>query len=213
MSKANPKQLIVEGNDDIALISSIMNKRIPKWKKNNRDYLVHIALADTEKSNGGKNKIDYKNVLRIAKSCTHLGIVTDADDDFSAAEQKIKNIIKDVESTLKENDLKLDFWIMPNNKDPGMIEDFALALIEETSLLGYAGDVSQTAKQQHSAPYKSAHNTKAVVRTWLAWQDEPGIRMGNAVNNNIINAKAADADKFVEWFCGFFELESSAEHE
>lgn len=206
------KLLIVEGNDDLSLISNIMKKRIKDWynpkeiKPNN--YLVQLVLSDPEESStGGKSKITYKNVSFRSKSeYTHIGIVVDADHDFAATKDKISAICKQA----SENYLSTvyDFWIMPDNLSNGMIEDFALSLTSESPLLAYSETVSRMAKNEpYCAPYKKIHATKSKIRTWLAWQDEPGIRIGHAINKGIINADSPQADKFVNWFSGFYNLE------
>ena len=208
------KILIVEGYDDLSFISAIMKNRIKGWivkpehKNSSKDkFLVQINICDDEGATGGKAQITYENTLRISKGgYTHVGIVLDADQDFQAANGKAINII----NRMKQNypGVNLSSWIMPTNKDVGMIEDFALTLVSPSQLLSFADSTSLTAqKQPHNAPYKNIHTSKAKLRTWLAWQDEPGIRMGNAAIKGIIDTKSANANAFVDWFSTFFEVE------
>ena len=208
------KLLIVEGNDDISFVSGIMNKRVKGWivdkslgNNDKNKFLVRIEIIATEGATGGKSQINFDNVHRKAKNgATHLGIILDADNSYSQAQIKVNGIIETVKD--KYPDIKYGYWIMPNNCKNGMVEDFALSMIKSNVLLKYAKSVARTAKAiPNKAPYRKIHTSKAQIRTWLAWQDEPGMRMGNAIIGDIINAKSPKADSFVNWFSEFFEVE------
>ena len=43
------------------------------------------------------------------------------------------------------------------------------------------------------------HRAKAVIHTWLAWQSEPGVRMGAAVTRKYLEPQAPTALAFVAW--------------
>lgn len=68
---------------------------------------------------------------------------------------------------------RLGFWLMPNNQDPGMLEDFCLDMIDPNHQK-VAEDAVVLAEERDVANFKAAHRSKAVVHTYLAWQNEPG---------------------------------------
>ena len=98
-------------------------------------------------------------------------------------------------------------WIMPNNRFTGMLEDWLVGLIPEESgpLYELARHCVSEAKQQ-DAPFKPVHRTKAEIHTWLAWQDEPGLRLYDAVTHGVLDPTRPASGPFVNWFRGLFRL-------
>ena len=96
---------------------------------------------------------------------------------------------------------RIGVWLMPNNRDRGMLETFLQGLIPESrfDLLDHARSSTDTANKQHQAPFKPTHQEKAVVHTFLAWMDEPGYPFGQSFQNNSFDAKTVLACLFVEW--------------
>jgi hypothetical protein len=102
--------------------------------------------------------------------------------------------------------LKLGIWLMPNNVSCGMLEAFLLDLIPEGDpLIGYANKAAKTA-QRLGAPFKPAHHQKAIVHTWLAWQDEPGAQLHQAVKKQVLASTGPHAAPFVKWFRELFDV-------
>ncbi len=202
--KSLSRKLIVEGRGDIDILDALFSKTIAGWIE--KDKPVEIRLSEKE---GGKDSIKYENIERIAKGePSHLGIVLDADNSFKATQDKIENIFKKIEAYIKENDnkTKLSYWIMPTHRSEGMIEDFMLNMIQDNELKEYAKSVAVLAKTDFNAPYKDAHVSKAYFKTWLAWQDQPGISAPTAINKNIFDINASLTSEFLKWFRDFYEL-------
>ena len=102
---------------------------------------------------------------------------------------------------------KLGIWIMPDNRSHGMLETFLLFLApnETDALVTLATDVCRQAKHL-GAPYKEVHQMKAHIYSWLAWQDEPGRQLHQAVKEHILKASSPYALPFVGWFRNLFEV-------
>lgn len=47
--------------------------------------------------------------------------------------------------------------------------------------LNWACNCVDAARQQNFASFKKVHHSKAVIHTYLAWQDEPGNPLGQAI--------------------------------
>jgi hypothetical protein len=72
-----------------------------------------------------------------------------------------------------EDEPRLGLWLMPNNQDVGMLEDFCLQLAEPKSLT-YAKECVEQAMAKEISTFKQVHLSKAIIHTYLAWCDEPG---------------------------------------
>jgi hypothetical protein len=203
------KILIGEGNDDLSAISSICQARIKNFFKDGK-YAVETRLSGSETPTGGKSNIDIKSIKRTSKieTLTHLAFIVDADSSFDDAEKKCKSIMSALRADTLYDAKRFSYWIMPTQKDNGMLEDFILSLLDEqSSLLQFSEKSAYQAKREHNAPFNDLHSSKAKLRTWLAWQDEPGMRIGHAVKGKIIDPYHVNTTQFLQWFCDFFELE------
>lgn len=99
-------------------------------------------------------------------------------------------------------------WVMPDNAQGGMLEDFLLALIPEADvLLAHARQTISTLPEQRFVP---AHRTEAEVHTWLAWQAEPGTPPGLALTRRYLDADHALAQRFHDWLVALFEIPSAS---
>jgi hypothetical protein len=101
---------------------------------------------------------------------------------------------------------KLGVWLMPDNQSHGMLETFLMFLAPaEDNVVRYAEKACRTARRV-GAPYKSVHLDKARIHTWLAWQDEPGAQLHQAVKERILDSRSPHAVPFVTWFRDLFEV-------
>ena len=81
-------------------------------------------------------------------------------------------------------------WVMPNNADEGMLEDWIRQCLHPDETALYQHGCIAIDKIPGSPKFKSFHRTKAEVATWLAWQDKPGHGLYNAVNPQLLNPQA-----------------------
>ncbi|MCA9708952.1 MAG: hypothetical protein KDK70_24110, partial [Myxococcales bacterium] len=70
----------------------------------------------------------------------------------------------------------------------------------------YAAEVSREALHR-GARFKEHHIDKASVRTWLAWQEQPGVPPGNAIARKYLDAQQGTVHGFVRWFQRLFLTE------
>ncbi|HST61263.1 MAG TPA: DUF3226 domain-containing protein, partial [Longimicrobium sp.] len=47
--------------------------------------------------------------------------------------------------------------------------------------------------------FSPVHRSKALIHTWLAWQEQPGSPMGQAIGKRDLDAQAPQAQRFVAW--------------
>ena len=94
-------------------------------------------------------------------------------------------------------------WIMPDNESAGMAEDFLRGLVPRgDDLLGRAGEI--VAGLPRPRRFADVREPKAVMRTWLAWQEEPGKPFGTAIAARYLDAHAAPAMALVNWMRRLF---------
>lgn len=146
-----------------------------------------------------------------------VGVVIDADTDLSSRWQSIRDrvsklgylvpaqpnkdgtIIDPPEGTLCP---RFGVWVMPDNQTPGILENFLQFLIPQTDqLLGYAKSCVVNIPNRL---FSDLAEPKAVIHTWLAWQSDPGIRLGTAINAKFLDPDTPKADELVSWLRRLF---------
>jgi len=93
----------------------------------------------------------------------------------------------------------LGLWIMPNNADAGMLEDW----IKQCLGLAEAALYQHGEKSIDAIPgapkFQPWHRTKAEVATWLAWQKKPEHGLYNAVQSDLLNTDALLFKELQAW--------------
>ena len=154
---------------------------------------------------------------------TRLAVVVDADSEdngggYQRAIGRVTEIVEPYGFTLIPNpvggvlfqhdDGLADFglWVMPNNCDEGMLEDWIKSCVHpnENQLFAHAKTVVDTLPQKK---FKSIHISKAKVATWLAWQKQPGHGLYRAVEDQLIDTNSALFLELNVWLTHIYCLE------
>lgn len=165
-------------------------------------------------------KTAFKTYLKSTNTLKKVWIIIDADTNFENAWQSIRDIITrsgkysidkklclPVEGVVitpsDTSDITVGIWIMPNNKDVGMLENFLLKIIPNGDSLHERSieiiEELEKSRLNHIGLYKSVHKSKAQIHTWLAWQDSPGESLGVAVQKQLFNKDADLCCQFTNW--------------
>ena len=148
-----------------------------------------------------------------------LGIVVDANGDADSRWNEIRNrcgaefeqlparIPADGLVCTHAEGARFGVWIMPNNRMSGMLEEFLIGLIplDSQELLNFAKSCVASAREK-GARFKDSQTRKAELHTWLAWQDEPGRQLHQAVNYRILDATSPNSAPFASWFRRLFDM-------
>jgi len=145
-----------------------------------------------------------------------IGILVDADENVQSRWVAIKNRLSKKYSVpdslpiggliIEDNSKKVGVWIMPNNELKGMLEDFIAMMVPEGDLLMPIVDETLThIEDQKLNLYRETHKSKARIRTWLAWQEDPEASMGTAISKRILETDQEICQRFVEWLKKLFE--------
>ncbi|WP_414528918.1 DUF3226 domain-containing protein [Nodularia chucula] len=211
----NPKKLLVEGKDDLRVIPELIEKNGITWVDNKRQPIV--LIEECEGYENITSDLIYTELQTGRR--THLGLVVDADDDASLRWQSIRNAclpsIANIPEEIPATGLiintpdgkRFGVWIMPDNIMEGMLETFLSYMIPQQgeSLWKYAQEVAWEAKNQ-GAIFKDSYIHKAEIYTWLAWQDEPGRQIHQAIKYNILNPQDVKVQGFITWFKTLYAL-------
>lgn len=215
-SVRNPaRKLLVEGADDKRLIPHLMEANGVRWGDSKDDWVVAI-----ESHQGVSDLLGPGTIGSELKSpgLEALGILIDADDDPRGRWNQIRaRCISQFPSLpdempsggLIDQTSKPHFgvWMMPDNESRGMLETFLLCLLPGGSDSMHAHAIrSRDEAKLLGAPFSEAHKDKALIHTWLAWQDPPGQQLHGAIIQRILNPTSERAGPFVSWFRALFNL-------
>ncbi len=212
-----PKKLLVEGNDDLHVVTNIRDS---------------CQLADNF------DIVDCKSVSNIKSTLTSylknppevIGIVIDADANtenpeqaLTARWQSIRDLLRREGYTVPDDPApdgtivagvgrkpKIGIWLMPDNVQyPGMLEDFVSTMIPPGDLtLSIAEEaliqVDSARANGQGGLFKSVHRSKALIHTWLSWQDEPGKTMGIAIKARMLDHNTHLCQRFATWLNTLF---------
>jgi len=212
----HPKKLLVEGKDDVHAIVGLMRHYVD-WGATDEDRPVEIVQE------GSVDEILQPGLMALyakVQDVEAIGVVIDANDDFASRWRRLRERLSEMDPSVPgempseglvhvmHNGPNVGAWIMPNNRSKGMLETFLTFLVpaESRQLWDHARDSAARA-QEHGAPFKAVHQTKAEMHTWLAWQDPPGDPFGLALTRKCLRPDAACAQQFARWFIELFKLE------
>lgn len=194
MTNPDDRRLIVEGPSDLYFIAHL-------WlKQTGIDAKKTFKIVRQEgKENLIRKLADPGDLIWKRKTMTHLGIVIDADKSAVSTLQSVSDALKRAgyagfPTTLEPSGLiqiidglKIGVWVMPNNIDPGMAEDLFLSFLpeEHKAQQEFAKQTLAQLEKDNLHRYNAdLHRSKALTHTVLAWQKEPGIAMGTAIQQN-----------------------------
>ncbi len=209
-SKEQPQHyLLVEGDDDMQVMYHLLkHHNLHEQLKIKKKDGINILLADL------KTELKGSGVQR-------LGIIVDANTDIQNRWQSLRNRLIEsgygiipttpqAEGTIIQQDERptVGIWLMPTNTVSGMLEDFVSFLVPQGDILWpIAGTVLQQVITQ-DCRFPPTQKSKAHIHTWLAWQEEPGKPMGQAITKRYLDAAAPDGQRFIQWIRKLFDLEA-----
>ncbi|MGM0456896.1 MAG: DUF3226 domain-containing protein [Cyanobacteriota bacterium] len=146
-----------------------------------------------------------------------IGILIDTDDTpiarkWQSLQQKLRHYHYAIPAEPEQNgtilesaqeEPKLGIWFMPNNRDSGMLEDFC-ANLADARTLDFAQQCVEQASEQQLTRFKPTHRSKAIIHTYLAWQDEPGYPLGRAITRQSLSVNQPLAVSFTNWLTQLF---------
>ncbi len=202
------KILLVEGTDDEHVIKAICGRR-------------GLQKIDEIKPCGGIDRLLEAFPVRLKESdVTALGVVIDADSDLQGRWESLRHLLvqagyENVCATPLAAGVIIDppansllpragLWLMPNNSTAGILEDFLRFLVPTPSPLLQHAEQSLTTIPATELRFTPLARPKALIHTWLAWQQEPGRPLGLSITARFLDGGAPQVDIFVRWLQSLF---------
>lgn len=208
--------LLVEGPDDEQLFVHLFKHyRLPlSGERLNEPGKVSIERA------GGFERLRQSLPIRLSIIETrHIGIIVDADVAPQNRWDSLRAVLSDAgytelpktlapEGTLITQEMMptVGVWVMPDNIQPGALENFARSLIRAEDALWGRAEACVDAIPDAERRWQPPHLMKAKMHTWLAWQEEPGAPIGLALTRRYLDADAPQVTPVVAWLRRTFEL-------
>lgn len=206
----HPHQLFVEGTDDACCIVNLLERHGFDPKKSPMNDLPFVKPA------GSDLKV-LQSISAGLKTWTRFGIVIDADSNSAARWRQLRQESAKAGIALPEHpapdglvipgitaDRRFGIWLMPDNRGTGSLEDFLRQMIPADDKIRGHADASAKLAMDLGAPFKEAHLGKAQLRTWLAWQEQPGLPPGKAIQYKNLAHDNELALRFLSWFQRLF---------
>lgn len=199
--------LLVEGSDDAQVMFHLL-----------RHYKLHSQIT-IQSREGIDTLLERLEVDLMRSAETRLGIIVDADIDLATRWQSLHDRLAKAGYTgapfapdpagtiiMQVGRPLVGLWLMPDNALPGMLEDFMSLLIPPKDVLWpmAQGSVQQVIATERRFP--ATQQMKANVHTWLAWQEEPGKPMGQAVTKQYFVPDAPYAQQLIAWMRQLFDI-------
>lgn len=201
--------LLVEGPDDEHVLKHICGNR-------------GILRLDEVKSLGGvETLLDSVPVrLKASEDGDIVGVVIDADTELGVRWQSLRDhLIRLGYAPVPENPVpdgtiidppvdlllpRVGIWIMPDNQANGILEDFLRFLVPDGSKLFEHVVASVAGIPAEERRFSQLAESKALIHTWLAWQEEPGKPLGTAITARYLDPNIAQVDILVSWLQRLF---------
>jgi hypothetical protein len=99
---------------------------------------------------------------------------------------------------------RIGVWLMPNNRAFGMFEDLLMESLGAREK-DYTSKVVKQAKTDGIATFHESHLSKAVIRTYMAWQEPPDVQyLGLAIREGHFQNIEAACANFLDWLGRLF---------
>jgi len=205
---AGKRILLVEGVDDEHVIKHLCGNR-------------GGPQLDVNRYDGVDRLLDGFPVrLKASEGGEIVGMVIDADTNVAARWASLRNRLLKLGYDTVPNDPAPDgtvleppsgtllprvgIWMMPDNRNKGILEDFLRFLIPEGSRLFEHVKSSVANIPEGEVRFGELDEPKALLHTWLAWQKEPGKPLGIAITARCLDPDVPEVDVFVSWLNRLF---------
>lgn len=196
--------LLVEGKDDLHIVRNLMSVH---------DVPETFSIIES----GGESRIFSRIPILVKTDITIFGIILDADIQPWNKWTRLKALLENAgyglpdkpeqNGTIVKAEGKpiVGIWMMPDNMAPGKIEDFLLAGIpSDDHLILYAKNSVALIETNNVNLYKKSDHSKALLHTWLAWQEKPGLPPGTAVMNSKLFGNTQLQLSLIDWINKLF---------
>ncbi len=212
------KELLVEGADDVfVLVALFQEYKLPLADRNQLDP-GKVSIRD------GKGVDSLKDRVRLLLKpqdedlvLQHLGIIVDSDAELMDRWRSLRDILVQsgyinlpvapyLYGTIIEQVGKprIGIWLMPDNRLPGMLEDFIKFLVPPNDTLWDLATRTVDAIPEHERLFSNIQ--KGHIHTWLAWQKDPGKPIGQAISLKFLDPQVHEVQILMQWIKRLFDV-------
>ena len=201
--------LLVESPDDVHVVKHICgNREIPKLDEIKPHKSVEAVVESLPVR------------LKASEQGDIIGVILDADTSLSSRWHSIRDRLIDLGyPDVPDNPVtggtivdappdsilpRMGVWLMPDNQHPGKLEDFLRFLIPAPSALFDHVTASVSTIPEGCRLFKESDEIKAVIHTWLAWQERPGKPFGTAITAQYLDPTVPQVDVLASWLRRLF---------
>jgi len=197
--------VLVEGKDDEHVVKHLC-----------RAHGIDVDFDVEHPSEDGIERLLDQVPTRLKESdLERLGVLMDADENAQSRWEQLRDRLRNAghggipdlpnqSGTILDvgdeyRSVRLAIWIMPDNRLPGMIEDFLAFLVPQHDAMLPRVDrfLDQIPVRERLFPH--AHLPKARIHAYLAVQREPGKPLGLAITFKYLDATRQLVQPFVQW--------------
>jgi len=206
---APKKVLLVEGKDDVHVVRHLCGNR-------NGPHIDVFRPHDSVENLLDSFPISFK----ACEEGDIFGVIIDADLNLSWRWESVRNQLlkleyENVPKTPAYDGTILDppadkllprvgFWIMPDNRINGILEDFLQFLVPVGSLLFEHVILSIEGIPENEIKFTLVNKPKVIMHTWLAWQSDPGRPFGTAIKAKFLDPDVPQVGVLVDWLNRLF---------
>ena len=228
MSVGTPLPILyVEGKDDISVVSALMLRHDLDTDRGKR----HLQIKDMESV-----ELLLENMPEAIRNATDrpIGFVVDIDIELTHRWDAVRGRLQQIGiaadpecppdgffGKLPDYPHRFGVWLMPDCMTDGqMLEHLIQSLMpaqhplwphaqsstETAATLIDAANATISGNNRKWKRFSDNVRIKAEVRSWLAWQIEPGVQLGAAINDHILGHDSPQALAFLRWLQELFDF-------
>ena len=207
---AGSKILMVEGTDDQHVVMHICGSH------GIREPIAFERYGGVEQVVAS---IDVR-LMEAREEGDIVGILVDADENlqyrWQAVRQRIVNAGYEnapeqpaadgiiIEPPVASILPRVGVWIMPDNQSAGILEDFLRFLAPAPNALLEYAEACVNGIPPEELRFRAVDEPKALMHTWLAWQETPGRPFGTAITARFLDPDVPQAAVFAAWLRNLF---------
>lgn len=221
MPAVERSSLHVEGNDDGHVIRHLLHRHGIDCPMRGMHMAAHGSTTSAPEIKAAGDVQNVLDAIRPAVSVSNgraVGFVLDADmmpqNRWDAVCDRLQGFGLELPSKIPNEGFvddipafkaRVGVWIMPDNRNSGALEQFLQSLVDQQDTLLPLAETATANAKKKGARFSDAKLRKAVLHTWLAWQEEPGLRYGTAIGARYFRHDPPTAQAFVAWYRSVFD--------
>ncbi|MBL9167667.1 MAG: hypothetical protein JNN07_07990 [Verrucomicrobiales bacterium] len=199
--------LLVEGKDEVNVLDAICVRK-------------GITTPAIKEQQGIERLLNVLPVFLKGSDIDSLGVIIDCDTSTAASWAALKARLEGAGFDMVPNEPDLSgtillppqrsylprvgVWLMPDNSSKGILEDFLRFMVPSARLWDYAKSCLVGIPNEE-VRFSDLDRPKALIHTWLAWQEEPGRPFGTAIRARFLNTDVPEVDVFASWLRRLFD--------